>query len=521
MKNQKVNASLVLLIFFVAATYIPLFINGGIIVDDWGDISHNLSCLGFIDCYRTWFPLFSNRPLAPLPITALTFIFENNYAGYLIANSLIYFLAIALCAKIIDKLCDYSTAIIFCAIASIPMIAMPLIASPINQSTATVSFLFWSLSLHSLFKFIHKDDKLSYVASYIWLLLAFLTYEVILPLLVLSVLLPFIDKPETLLKKPLNYLTKYVLPVLLVLFLVTLWQKGVAPQFMDVDSRLKFQPSHIIPKMHTWAHVFFAQIPKLFLKIAPYLNLYNLLTGLLIVATLWKGIRQNKLGGDPQRAIRFTWVATLCFLSSCSIFILSDESAVSSGYQARGLSSTWFAFALLFAGISSLINKKHYFLIIPLVVIGFFSSISYGVQRDQYIKSWELQTRIIGDVSQLILLNNVSAPAVIVGNVPKYLESNYNDEIVFSQPWDFGAALALNTNKVVVDGFPIDSRNNDLRFINISNDFVSAQNWTGSNFKNLWFYDFDPQSKRGTLLRAVNGEQLLKAIKASSNLSSR
>jgi hypothetical protein len=256
------------------------------------------------------------------------------------------------------------------------------------------------------------------------------------------------------------------------------------------------------------------------LKITSYLNLYNLLTGLLLVATLWKGIRQNKLGSNPQRAIRFTWVATLCFLSSCSIFILSDESAVSSGYQARGLSSTWFAFALLFAGISSLINKKHYFLIIPLVAIGFLSSISYSVQRDQYIKSWELQTWIIGDVSQLILLNNVSAPAVIVGNVPKYLESNYNDEIVFSQPWDFGAALALNTNKVVVDGFPIDSRNNDLRFINISNDFVSAQNWTGSNFKNLWFYDFDPQSKRGTLLRAVNGEQLLKAIKASSNLSS-
>ena len=516
MKTQKINLLLVLLALFLTATYIPLFIHGGIIVDDWGDISHNLSCLGFADCYRAWFPLFSNRPLAPLPITALTFIFENNYAGYLIANSLIYFIAIALCAKVINELCDYSAAIIFSALASIPIIAMPLIASPINQSTATVSFLFWGLSLYSLFKFTRTGNKYSYIASYLWLLSAFLTYEVILPLLALSILLPIVDKPETFFKKPFNYIFKYALPVLLILFLVTLWQKGIAPQFMEVDSRLKFQASHIIPKIYTWVHVFFAQIPQLFLKVVNYLNLYNLLTAVLFAIIILAGFHQNKLNINYPKCIRFTLVAALCFLSSCSIFILSDESAVSSGYQARGLSSTWFAFALLLAGISSLIHKKNYFLMASLIGISFFSSLSYSVQRDQYIKSWELQTLIIEDASQLISLNRLSAPAIIIGNVPKYLENNYNDEIVFSQPWDFGAALALNTNKVVVDGFPIDIKNNDLRFIKISNDFVSAQNWVGSNFKNLWFYDFDPKSKKGTLTRVVGGEQLSGLIKSSS-----
>lgn len=515
MRTQKNNFLLVLLVFFLAATYIPLFIYGGIIVDDWGDISHNLSCLSFTDCYKAWFPLFSNRPLAPLPITALTFIFENNYAGYLIANTLIYFIAIALCAKIIYELCDYSAAIIFSAVASIPFIAMPLIASPINQSTATVSFLFWGLSLHYLFKFIRTENRFFYIASYASLLSAFLTYEVILPLLVLSILLPFVDKPEIFWKKPLNYLFKYALPILLILFLVTLWQKGIAPQFMEVDSRLKFQPSHIIPKIYTWAHVFFTQIPKLFLKAFHYLSFYNLLTALILGAIIWRALHQSKLSSIYPKCIRFTLVAALCFLSSCSIFILSDESAVSSGYQARGLSSTWFAFALVLAGISSLIYKKNYFLIASLIGVSFFSSLSYSIQRDQYIKSWELQTVIIGDASRLISLNHLTAPAIIIGNVPKYLENNYNDEIVFSQPWDFGAALALNTNKVVVDGFPIDIGNNDLRFINVSDSFVSAQNWAGSNFENLWFYDFDQKSKKGALTRVVDGEQLLELIKRS------
>lgn len=517
MKTQKINLLLLLLIFFIAATYIPLFIYGGIIVDDWGNISHNLNCLSFTECYGAWFPLFSNRPLAPLPITTLTFIFENNYAGYLIANSLIFFFAITLCAKIINEFCDYPTAIIFSALASIPFIAIPLIASPINQSTATVSFLFWGLSLYSLFKFIRSGNRYFYIASYALLLSAFLTYEVILPLLALSIFLSFIDKPETFLKNPLNYLFKYVLPVLLILFLVTLWQKGIAPQFMEVDSRLKFQASHIIPKIYTWTHVFFAQIPQLFLKAFYFLNFYGVLTAVILTSVILVALQQKKLNSNYSKCIRFTLVATLCFLSSCSIFILSDESAVSSGYQARGLSSTWFAFALLLSGIFSLIRKNNYYLIASLIGISFFSSLSFSVQRDQYIKSWELQTAIIRDASHLIRLNHLSAPATVIGNVPKYLENNYNDEIVFSQPWDFGSALALNTNRVVVDGFPIDIRNKDLRFINTTDDFVSAQNWAGSNFNNLWFYDFDQKAKKGTLTRVVDGKQLLGLIKQSGS----
>lgn len=519
MHNQKIKTLLVLLIAFIAATYIPLLINGGIIVDDWGDISHNLNCLNFIDCYGSWFPLFSNRPLAPLPITALTFIFENNYAGYLISNSLIYFLSIALCAKIVNEISNFSTGIIFTALASIPIIAMPLIASPINQSTATVSFLFWSLSLYCLVKFTRTGNIHSYTASYLWLFSAFLTYEVILPLLALSILLPFVVNPDLLIRKPLRYLLKFALPIVIILFLVIVWQKGIAPQFMEVDSRLKFQVSHIVPKIYTWIHVFYGQIPQLFWKTYRYLDLYNLLTALLVVALLWIGQSNGTQNEGRSRGLRFALVSALSFFASCSIFILSDESAVSSGYQARGLSSTWFTFALLFGSVFSLLNKRNSFFIIFLIGVGFFSSLSFSTQRDQYIKSWDLQTRIISDVSRLVQVNNVSKPAIIIGNVPKYLDDNYNDEIVFSQPWDFGAALALNTNNVVIDGFPIDARKNDLRLLSVTSHYVSAQNWTGSNFENLWFYDFDPTSRKGELKKVVNGEQLLRAIELTKTNS--
>ena len=85
--HAPVNWSFLLLIAFFIAIYAPLIMHGGIIVDDWGDIAHNLDCNGFAHCYQTWFPLFSNRPLAPLPITVATFLFGTFFSGYLILNT--------------------------------------------------------------------------------------------------------------------------------------------------------------------------------------------------------------------------------------------------------------------------------------------------------------------------------------------------------------------------------------------------------------------------------------------------
>jgi len=68
-QQQVPKALLISLIIYLLAVYGPLVSQAGISVDDWGDIAHNLDCNSFWHCYKSWFPLFSNRPLAPLPIT--------------------------------------------------------------------------------------------------------------------------------------------------------------------------------------------------------------------------------------------------------------------------------------------------------------------------------------------------------------------------------------------------------------------------------------------------------------------
>lgn len=95
---QKFSFPLVALIY-LGILYVPLMMYGGIIVDDWGNIGQDLYCSNLFECYLGWFPLFSNRPLAPIPIVITTMLFGLSFYAYLIFNSLVYLVAIGLLAR--------------------------------------------------------------------------------------------------------------------------------------------------------------------------------------------------------------------------------------------------------------------------------------------------------------------------------------------------------------------------------------------------------------------------------------
>ena len=507
---------------FLLAAYLPLVLQAGISVDDWGDISHNLDCNSFFTCYQFWFPLFSNRPLAPLPITVLTFALGTWYAGYLWINSLIYLLAIGICAKVMRQILSNSQAIIFALFAAIPMIAMPVITSPINQSTATVSFLLWSYSLAALFSYLQSGKRFSWVLSYLLLLMGFFTYEVILPLLVFTAFLPWIwDAHKFPLFKP-RYWLQFFLPLIAVLAITWLWQKGIAPQFMEVDSRLKFSASSAIIKLYTFVDVFIRQIPQLFLNLPAFLSWGNIVFALLAAATLLltyilaprARATSEDTSLDRQSKGRFLLIAALCFAACSCIFILSNESATVGGYQARGLSSTWFAFAIFLAAASPTQGIPRVLWRVFLILFLGLCALSFSVQRDQTIAAWQMQLKIIDDANQLIREQSLPPKSVVMGDVPHYLEPSYNHEIVFSQPWDFGAALAITNGNQIAQGPVIDSARGQLRLLRMENNQVVSLNFGGASLEQFWMYQFDSQIQRGTLTRITTPDQFAKLLTA-------
>ena len=518
LKKYFLSASWLILLLFITGAYAPLILKGGIVGDDWGDIAQTLICNGFLECYGTWFPLFSNRPLAPLPITTMTLLFGLNISWYLIFNTFLYLSAILVTASAVKQLLNPFTNNLFIALASIPVIAMPIVISPINQSTATLAFLFWALSLRILLTYCNKKTLLSYGAAYILVLASLLTYEVMLPLLVLTAALPFALDSKTLTSKPFQYFLRYIAPIILILSAVLVWQKILAPLiFSNVYSRLAFDHNNIALFFLSWLNIFSSALPQLLIKSLKRIDLYGYLIAITLAFALfssWK--KQNNFKFNEQSSFKYKlntfFIFLLCFLASSFIFILSGAYAEIGGYDSRALSSTWICLSLLFASILNFFSRKILALVFA-IFFGCLAYISFGVQRDNYVRSWQLQTLILKDVLGDIETASVPSGATLIGNVPGYLSNNFNNEIVFTHPWDFGAALSLYTNRKIAGGAVLDTRaSNFSKPLKLSNGILSIDRWWKTDTSNLWFYDYDPIVKSGTLKRVPDLDSLKKLL---------
>jgi len=514
------------IVLFVILVYLPLMLKGGIITDDWGDILESLGCSSFWQCYGDWFPLFSNRPLAPLPITLSTRLFGINYSWYLWVNSAIYLASLIITVRAVAPFLGIFARQVFFVLAAVPFIAMPVIVSPINQLTATVAFLYWAISLAVLLRYCHTNQRFWFFISYGFLLCGFLTYEIILPLLFFTAFLPALLQPKSITKQGFTYCLKFIVPITAVLLMVIIWQKLLAPHFMEVYSRLNFQPDHLTRNLFTWIHLFLVQIPDLFIKSIGYFSFEAIAIGVLVVGIFWGGASQIKrLNISLDRAtvntgLGFFLISTGALLASSLIFILTDESAVSWGYQARGLSSTWFALAIWLAAIIQLTiflpKLLRTIIFLCLILFTSFSALSFTIQRDKYIKSWSLQLGILNDINVLMTEKAVGLNPSLIANVPRYVPNNYNRELVFSQSWDLPAAINITSPHRLQSGIVIDAKGADLQGLRIENEKVIVNDGGQVNFTNLWLYDFDSKSQKGTLTHLENPSALEKWLRQQS-----
>lgn len=512
-------------LFWLAAMtviYLPLILHGGIIIDDWGGVDSNFDCPSIFNAcalerYQDAFlAVFANRPLAPLPIVLSTVLFKTNFSYYLIANTAIFLIAVVLTSVVIGEVIGKVAAISFAFVAPIPLISMPLVVSPINLMDSTCAYLYWAFSLYLLLQFCKKKSWLAYFGSYLLLICGFFTYEVLLPLLVINALLPILYD-ENLIKRGIkSYFIRFILPLVMVLAIVFLWQKAIGPHFFVFVSRLKFQWSHIIPSFLSWINVFIIDIPALFKKSKYFFTPTIIFSSAAFVSCLlisWVYIGKH-VDASKELVYRYLVTGTLCFVATSFIYILSGATATVGGYDARALSSTWLGFAFFISGVVNLFFH-HRSLILRLLsgslilTLLYYSCVSFLIQRDNYIKSWETQLHIINDALILIKNNPVGRNAFIVANVPSVLPSNYNDELIFDTYWDFPAALRIFTNRYIGGGIVFDAQNSKFHSMKVENDMLYLEGaLTFSDFERAWFYDYDHNSSKGKLTKIQNARDL-------------
>lgn len=167
--------------------------------------------------------------------------------------------------------------------------------------------------------------------------------------------------------------------------------------------------------------------------------------------------------------------------------------------------------------ISHKLNKYLILIILPVIVTLHCST--FIVQRDNYIKAAGIQKYVIQDVISKYNRSNYSDKrnAVILGNVPQYLNENFNDETIWSdEVSDFGIALNLNSegnlNGIALTKRKIDSKDFPFERVVITDTQIVIDKYFSANIKDLWYYEYNLDSKESYLIKIKDKQDLEKTI---------
>jgi hypothetical protein len=190
------------------------------------------------------------------------------------------------------------------------------------------------------------------------------------------------------------------------------------------------------------------------------------------------------------------------------------------GYLNRGLGSLSILFPMLISCLLLKSNKNS--LVIKLTIIlyaGYLSS--FVIQRDNYINSKDIQTKIINDLDSKVrskkIINNKEKDAVVIlANIPEFLTNNLNDETIFSDEvtdWQ----MALNQNsKITYLSTTMTKRKicGDKKRYKISDGHIY---FFDPNFEtkisDIWFYEFDQKDQNSIIKKIRNENDMNQIIK--------
>lgn len=486
-------ATIVLVILLLSLVYWPYVRSGGFIVDDWGQLAsyyHQPHFWPLLSGYLTKSSA-TMRPVQAILLSVALFLYRFQPAFYIFTNLSFWFLSLFLAASVFSKIFGKNVALFFILLAAVPVLSSTTLFSPITLLSATFSYLLWSVSFWLLYRFLRQKKSVLFFISCLFLLLSLLNYEIVLPLTVLNLGLPYIMAGRNFDLK--RYIKNILLPILLVFLLVVIYQKLVVPLFAVSYSRIGWPRSltEVAGTTFLLPYSFLAGLPFLLISSLDRFSPEGLMAGLILAALVMK---QTATSGRhvifSKRRVSF--ILILSFGACLVMFLFSRYMPTIFGYGNRTLSSAYFLFSLSLAFVGDYLVRKKWFYL-PLLFLVLLYNAQLAI-RDNYRDSWSLQKKILANFVQVKEEKHLSAGTVILGNVPLYTRNNLINAEVFSQPWDFGAALLITTGGKVREGAPFTAKKVTDGEIVVKGEKIILDGWWEMPINRLWYYRYEERS---------------------------
>ena len=433
------------LILLALLLYVPLIFFSGFGTSDdlslvahigsdyWQDLKYSLSRSGHV-----------SRPLYGFIQTTSLHLFGTSFLLYNIFRLTLWAVLIYVAHLVFEHSLGRRKGLLFLFFLSFPIFASSQLFNAM-QTGYILSIIFFLFALRLIQKENIKRTFHFCLIYFSWSLLALLACEIVFPLFLFPLLQLWSNSDRRF--KSVLFSTGLVFGVVFILKFI------IGPNYQIGSNVYGFSPSlHSFLQGGYYFFTLFIELPLLLFEVIPFYFSEPMLWLSLLVIPL---VYWSK-SGSIKRIGRRTFINILITIFACSaIFILSNYPAVTYGLYNKMLLPSHLFVCLALAFICVWLLESRLYVIPYVIAVLWFASMEMQVINT--IRSWDKREALYGDL--IPLLEKANTLDHVFVEVPYFLNSNYNNEPVFSLIEDFQGGLTLKGYHGVEENiFPFTAR---------------------------------------------------------------
>ncbi len=519
----------ILLALYAALVYLPLIWWGGLIYDDWSVVKLSKDCPGIGTSIQCFWPGYPDRPLASIYYSVLSNLFHAWAAGYFLVAIAAWLTGVAILFRVLKDRFGTGFAVPFFIIAATPSISSTIIFSPAMQGIGAFAFMVWSVSLYLLDRYLKRASRVKYLLSYALMLASLLLYESSLPLFAISAMWPIIVSNEKLSKHFfVRYAKQFILPIFIIMLAVVLYQQLVVTQFFEYISKVRIGKNganlsdSLLRTVANALMVVTLSVINLCIRAVARLRIYGVgifLTYMAVVYLIFYALKLKNLPktkGMKFRNHSLMW-ATLALVLLGVVFIhfIAQQPPTIVGYNNRGIVGASILVAIAAGLLWRALFAKHRLLYLLGILIFSAYSLSFLLQRENYIEANRIRNNIAA--SAIPKINSVNQTGMLVlANVPTYTSRNFNNETIFSdEVLDWGNYLRVMTDVKDIRGISLSPGRIERGEVAATENGLHVMTYKSAlSLELAWYYDV----KAGNLQK-INAPDQLQTLLAETEES--
>ena len=495
-KNEK-NIIYILIFFIVYFSYI--FFVGFSPGDDTFHINFVNDNPKIIDNIKENFYMSPARPVGGLMIGFLHPILSDNSIFYNILSLSLWMGTGLILKKAFRILINKQFSELFFLIFSFPYLCFAIFYGNLLWATYIAFIFFWSISILFQIKYYEKNLNKQNLFYLFFLFISIFTFELIIPLLIINILLPLHYKKKI---KDIIYNFLFISIFVLTFFIYKIY---LIPYFLDIPIYGVSELS-LVSFLQGVYFFYTISVENLILLLESLKFSYNIVSLSIFILLIFL-FRNYKIQNSFKNNLILN-IFILSLVSNIIVFFISGYPAITYGHYAKMLVPAFFSITFILTYIFIYYKVKRWFLII----FTFLIINSTYIQIDNYVEATKIKKNLIEKLIINIKKNEFQKNDIILVNSPLFVENNYNNEEIVFTTWDL-KFIILNKTKINTNFWLISDRLiNNSSYYPVAN-FMNSNYLRKESSKQIRLFYFEYSDKFNDFEIFDNKADILKKIK--------